>query len=104
MGLVSSLWSAIGREVRVADRELGFRLQAALDPLGQHCAALLLPKSRAGEVALVDERDDVNDNLVLVKDGIHYYRDETRKVRGAGDLDYDDEETACLEDGAIVCR
>ena len=86
--------------VRVLDGELGDGAQLAADPPGEDLTTLFLVEPAAREVALVDERDDVDDDLVLVEDGVDNDGDERREVRLARDLDEDDDETAGLEDSA----
>lgn len=86
--------------VHVLDGELGHSAHFAADPAGEDLAALFLAEAAAREVAAVDKGDDVDDDLVLVEDGVDDDGDDGGEVGLAGDFDEDDNEAAGLEDSA----
>ena len=53
------------------------------------------------EVTLDDEGDDVNNELVLVEDGVDDDRDHGSKEVAAENLDHDNDKAAGLEHGAV---
>jgi len=88
--------------VHILDGELGDGAQLTGDPAGEDLAALFLAETAAREVASADEGDDVDDDLVLVEDGVDDDGDERGEVGFAGYLDQDDDQAACLEDRAVA--
>lgn len=75
------------RAVGVADAKLRDRVHLSRHPAGKDLAALLLAKTGPGEVALGDEGDDVNDDLMFVEDGIDDDGDDGGKVGLSHDFD-----------------
>lgn len=79
---------------------MGDRAHFPCNPAGEDLAALFLAKAGAGEVTFGDEGDDVDDDLVLVEDGVDDDGDDGGEIGFADDFDEDDDEAAGLEDSA----
>ena len=77
-----------------------YRSQFPGDPAGKDLAALLLAEARAGEVAFRDERNNVNDDLMLVQYSVDDDGDDGGKIGFSNNFDEDDDKAACLEDRA----
>jgi hypothetical protein len=56
--------------VHVFDGELGDGAHLAADPPSEDLATLFLTQTAAREVALVDEGDNIDYDLMLVEDGV----------------------------------
>jgi hypothetical protein len=83
--------------ISILDTELGHGAQLPANPPSQDLATLLLAETAAGEVASVDERDNVHDDLVLVEHGVDDDGHDGREVGLARNFDEDDNETTGLE-------
>lgn len=81
---------------------MGHSAHLARDPGGEDLAALLFAEARAREVAAVDEGDNVDYDLMFIKDGVDNYGDDGGEVGLAANFDEDDYEAAGLEDSAVV--
>lgn len=87
--------------VHITDGELSQGAKFSTDPAAQDLATLLLSEARLGEVSLVDESYDIDNDLVFIEDSVDNDWDERRQVGLAADLDEDHNQATSLEDGTI---
>jgi hypothetical protein len=85
----------------ITNAELRDCPELAGNPGCEHLTTLLLAQTGSGEVAVGDKRDDVCDDLVLVKDSIDNDRYDGRQISLSCHLDHDHNQTTGLEDSAI---
>jgi hypothetical protein len=90
--------------VGVADAVLRNCAHLSGYPAGENLAALLFAETGAVEVAFDDESDDVDDELVLVQNGVDNDGDHRGEEVAAEDLDNNDDKAASLEHGAATYK
>lgn len=89
------------RGVHITDGELSQGAKLSTDPAAQDLASLLLSETRLGEVTLVDESYDIDNDLVFIEDSIDNDWDQRRQVGLAADFDEDHNQATSLEDGTM---
>jgi hypothetical protein len=87
--------------VQVADAELSNCTQLTRHPGSQNLSTLLFTKSRAREVPVGDEGNNICDDLVFAQDCVDNDRNKRGQERLASDLDDHHDQAACLEDGTV---
>lgn len=90
-----------GVVVTVADTKLSDRTQLPSHPRRQDLPALLLAETRAREIPVGNESDDIRHNLVLVQNHIDNDRNQRGQVGLASDFDHDNDQTTGLEDSTV---
>lgn len=89
--------------IHVSNGELCEGTHLTGDPTSQNLAALLLAETRPREVALVNEGDDIDNDLMLVQDRVDNDWHHGTEVCLSCDLGQQNDETSSLEDGAVCC-
>lgn len=87
--------------VWVADAVLRNRSHLSRHPTGQDLPSLLLAQTRTVKVSFVYKSDNVDDKLVFVENGVDNDGDHGGEEISAKDLDDNDDQAACLEDGTV---
>ena len=87
--------------VWISNTELGDRLHFATDPGREDLATLLFTQAGTREVAFGYESNNVKDQLMFVENGVDDDWDDRCKEGSSTRLGDQDEEGACLEDGAV---
>lgn len=90
-----------GIVIHVADTKLSDRSQLPSHPRCQDLSALLLAETRAREIAVGNESDDIRHYLVLVQYHINNDWNQRGQVGLASDFDHDNDQTTGLEDSTV---
>lgn len=90
-----------GVVITVADAKLSDRTQFPSHPRRQDLPALLLAETRAREIAVGNESNDIRHDLVLVQDHIDNDWNQRGQVGLASDFDHDNDQTTGLEDSTV---
>lgn len=101
VGVGCTLALTVAQARCVSDSELCYCSHLAGHPAGKDLASLLLAEAGSREVALLDEGDNVDDNLMLVENSVNNYGYKRGQVSFAANLDDNDDETACLENSTV---
>lgn len=86
----------------VSDGKLCYSPHLARHPPSQNLSSLLLAEARAREITPLDEGNNVDNNLVLVKDGVDDHGHKRGQISFAADFDDDDDQTTGLENSAAT--
>lgn len=89
------------RPIGIANAVLSNRSHLACNPTCENLAALFLAQAGAVEVTFDDEGDDIDDELVLVEDGVDNDRDHGGEKVAAENLNHNNDEATSLENCAV---